>query len=138
MDLIRGHTGLKSGLRSLTSPPRALLCMDRPSSICIKNMDPSFSPFSQATWLLLALGWIFVPVYIAAGVVTMPQYLKKRFGGQRIQVYMSVLSLILYIFTKISVSTFPCGHIMSLCKCLVEGTARCCHTHVWMDKLIAG
>ncbi|KAF3819860.1 hypothetical protein GH733_015369 [Mirounga leonina] len=39
----------------------------------------------NATWLLLALGWIFVPVYIAAGVVTMPQYLKKRFGGQRIQ-----------------------------------------------------
>ncbi|XP_011781618.1 PREDICTED: sodium/glucose cotransporter 4 isoform X1 [Colobus angolensis palliatus] len=61
---------------------------------------------SQATWLLLALGWVFVPVYIAAGVVTMPQYLKKRFGGQRIQVYMSILSLILYIFTKISTDIF--------------------------------
>ncbi|XP_052031571.1 sodium/glucose cotransporter 4 [Apodemus sylvaticus] len=60
----------------------------------------------NATFLLLALGWIFVPVYIAAGVVTMPQYLKKRFGGQRIQVYMSVLSLILYIFTKISTDIF--------------------------------
>ncbi|KAJ7405345.1 Sodium/glucose cotransporter 4 [Willisornis vidua] len=57
----------------------------------------------NATWALLALGWIFVPVYIAAGVVTMPEYLQKRFGGQRIQIYMSVLSLILYIFTKISV-----------------------------------
>uniref|UniRef100_A0A8C6R060 Sodium/glucose cotransporter 4-like n=1 Tax=Nannospalax galili TaxID=1026970 RepID=A0A8C6R060_NANGA len=54
----------------------------------------------NATFLLLALGWIFVPVYIAAGVVTMPQYLKK------IQVYMSVLSLILYIFTKISTDIF--------------------------------
>ncbi|XP_058408336.1 sodium/glucose cotransporter 4 isoform X2 [Diceros bicornis minor] len=60
----------------------------------------------NATWMLLALGWIFVPVYIAAGVVTMPQYLKKRFGGQRIQVYMSVLSLILYIFTKVSTDIF--------------------------------
>ncbi|XP_077882350.1 sodium/glucose cotransporter 4 isoform X2 [Ictidomys tridecemlineatus] len=60
----------------------------------------------NATCLLLALGWIFVPVYIAAGVVTMPQYLKKRFGGQRIQIYMSVLSLILYIFTKISTDIF--------------------------------
>ncbi|XP_042540781.1 sodium/glucose cotransporter 4 isoform X2 [Dipodomys spectabilis] len=60
----------------------------------------------NASCLLLALGWIFVPVYIAAGVVTMPQYLKKRFGGQRIQVYMSVLSLILYIFTKISTDIF--------------------------------
>uniref|UniRef100_A0A8C3RYU7 Sodium/glucose cotransporter 4 n=1 Tax=Chelydra serpentina TaxID=8475 RepID=A0A8C3RYU7_CHESE len=61
---------------------------------------------NPATWALLALGWIFVPVYIAAGVVTMPEYLKKRFGGQRIQIYMSVLSLILYIFTKISTDIF--------------------------------
>ncbi|XP_050163258.1 sodium/glucose cotransporter 4 [Myiozetetes cayanensis] len=60
----------------------------------------------NATWALLALGWIFVPIYIAAGVVTMPEYLQKRFGGQRIQIYMSVLSLILYIFTKISTDIF--------------------------------
>lgn len=33
----------------------------------------------------------------------MPEYLKKRFGGQRISLYLSVLSLFLYIFTKISV-----------------------------------
>ena len=33
----------------------------------------------------------------------MPEYIKKRFGGDRIQIYLSVLSLILYIFTKISV-----------------------------------
>uniref|UniRef100_H3B8V3 Solute carrier family 5 member 9 n=1 Tax=Latimeria chalumnae TaxID=7897 RepID=H3B8V3_LATCH len=59
-----------------------------------------------AIWVLLALGWIFVPVYIAAGVVTMPEYLKKRFGGQRIRIYMSILSLILYIFTKISTDIF--------------------------------
>uniref|UniRef100_A0A672KIP3 Solute carrier family 5 member 9 n=1 Tax=Sinocyclocheilus grahami TaxID=75366 RepID=A0A672KIP3_SINGR len=56
-----------------------------------------------AAWVLIALGWIFVPVYISAGVVTMPEYLRKRSGGQRIRIYMSVLSLILYIFTKISV-----------------------------------
>lgn len=34
----------------------------------------------------------------------MPEYLRKRFGGKRIQIYLSVLSLLLYIFTKISVS----------------------------------
>uniref|UniRef100_A0A4W4DVC3 Solute carrier family 5 member 9 n=1 Tax=Electrophorus electricus TaxID=8005 RepID=A0A4W4DVC3_ELEEL len=60
----------------------------------------------NVTWVLIALGWIFVPVYIAAGVVTMPEYLRKRFGGQRIRIYMSVLSLILYIFTKISTDIF--------------------------------
>lgn len=37
-------------------------------------------------------------------VITMPQYLKKRFGGSRISLYLSVISLFLYIFTKISVS----------------------------------
>uniref|UniRef100_A0A2K5Q9R8 Solute carrier family 5 member 9 n=1 Tax=Cebus imitator TaxID=2715852 RepID=A0A2K5Q9R8_CEBIM len=71
-----------------------------------RGIQPRSHRRTGATWLLLALGWVFVPVYIAAGVVTMPQYLKKRFGGQRIQVYMSVLSLILYIFTKISTDIF--------------------------------
>lgn len=42
----------------------------------------------------------------------MPEYLRKRFGGKRIQVYLSILSLLLYIFTKISVSPLPdeAGH----------------------------
>ena len=50
------------------------------------------------------LGWIFLPVYLAGGIFTMPDYLQKRFGGKRIQMYISLLSLALYIFTKISVS----------------------------------
>ncbi len=33
----------------------------------------------------------------------MPEYIKVHFGGERIRIYLSVLSLILYIFTKISV-----------------------------------
>ncbi|CAO2640307.1 Sodium/glucose cotransporter 1 [Lemmus lemmus] len=36
----------------------------------------------------------------------MPEYLRKRFGGKRIQIYLSVLSLLLYIFTKISADIF--------------------------------
>ncbi|XP_061165587.1 sodium/glucose cotransporter 4-like [Saccostrea echinata] len=55
---------------------------------------------------LLMLGWLFVPVYIASGVYTLPEYLKKRFGGQRLQIYMSVLALLIYIFTKISVDMY--------------------------------
>lgn len=49
----------------------------------------------------------------------MPEYLKKRFGGQRIRVYLSVLSLFLYVFTKISVSHPPfqlCASIFTLLK----------------------
>uniref|UniRef100_G3PYU9 Sodium/glucose cotransporter 1 n=1 Tax=Gasterosteus aculeatus aculeatus TaxID=481459 RepID=G3PYU9_GASAC len=60
----------------------------------------------NALVVVIILGWLFVPIYIKAGVVTMPEYLKKRFGGQRIRIYLSVLSLILYVFTKISADMF--------------------------------
>ncbi|XP_074178779.1 sodium/glucose cotransporter 2 isoform X3 [Rhinolophus sinicus] len=60
----------------------------------------------NALFVVLLLGWLFAPVYLTAGVITMPQYLRKRFGGQRIRLYLSVLSLFLYIFTKISVDMF--------------------------------
>uniref|UniRef100_A0A3B3CGQ1 Solute carrier family 5 member 2 n=1 Tax=Oryzias melastigma TaxID=30732 RepID=A0A3B3CGQ1_ORYME len=60
----------------------------------------------NALFTVLLLGWLFVPVYLTAGVITMPQYLKKRFGGTRISLYLSVVSLFLYIFTKISVDMF--------------------------------
>ncbi|XP_064471083.1 sodium/glucose cotransporter 4-like [Ornithodoros turicata] len=60
----------------------------------------------NASFVLLLLGWVFVPVYIASGVYTMPEYLRKRFGGQRIRVYLSVLALLLSIFTKISTDLF--------------------------------
>ena len=33
----------------------------------------------------------------------MPEYMKLRFGGKRIQIYLAILSLFVYIFTKISV-----------------------------------
>lgn len=60
----------------------------------------------NALVVVIILGWLFVPIYIKAGVVTMPEYLKKRFGGQRIRIYLSVLSLFLYVFTKISADMF--------------------------------
>ncbi|KAJ8369074.1 hypothetical protein SKAU_G00091020 [Synaphobranchus kaupii] len=60
----------------------------------------------NALFIVLLLGWLFVPVYLTAGVITMPQYLKKRFGGGRISLYLSIISLFLYIFTKISVDMF--------------------------------
>ncbi|KAL8610906.1 hypothetical protein ACOMHN_056761 [Nucella lapillus] len=60
----------------------------------------------NAIFILMMLGWLFVPVYIAAGVFTMPEYLRKRFGGQRIRIYLSVLALLLYVFTKISADLY--------------------------------
>ncbi|XP_048193446.1 sodium/glucose cotransporter 1-like, partial [Perognathus longimembris pacificus] len=52
--------------------------------------------------MLFVLGWIFIPIYIKAEVVTLPEYLRKRFGSIRIQLLLSVLYLILHIFSRIS------------------------------------
>ncbi|VDD81414.1 unnamed protein product [Mesocestoides corti] len=60
----------------------------------------------NAAILLQLLGWVFLPVYISSGVFTLPDYMKKRFGGSRIQIYLTILSLLLYIFTKISVNLY--------------------------------
>ncbi|XP_027198210.1 sodium/glucose cotransporter 1-like [Dermatophagoides pteronyssinus] len=57
-------------------------------------------------YTILILGWYFMPVYLASNISTMPEYLQKRFGGQRIRIYLSVLTLILYIFTKISANLY--------------------------------
>ncbi|KAM3585477.1 uncharacterized protein V6R79_018449 [Siganus canaliculatus] len=70
------------------------------------------SGLSVAAWelnallLLQLLGWVFIPVYIQAGVFTMPEYLSKRYGGRRLKVYFAALSLVLYIFTKLSVDLY--------------------------------
>lgn len=53
---------------------------------------------------VLVMAWLFLPIYIAAGVTTMPEYLQRRFGGKRIQIFLAILYLFIYIFTKISVS----------------------------------
>ncbi|WAR02056.1 SC5A2-like protein, partial [Mya arenaria] len=37
-------------------------------------------------------------------VYTMPEYMAKRFGGQRIRLYLSVLAMVLYILTKLAVA----------------------------------
>ena len=49
-------------------------------------------------------GWVFLPVYMASGVYTMPEYMKRRFGGRRIQLFLATISMFGYVFTKISVS----------------------------------
>ncbi|GCB61894.1 hypothetical protein scyTo_0007128 [Scyliorhinus torazame] len=69
----------------------------------------------NATYVLLLLAWIFVPVYISSGIVTMPEYLQKRFGGERIRMYLSALSLLLSVFTKISTDLYSGALFVQVC-----------------------
>ncbi|XP_062072619.1 sodium/mannose cotransporter SLC5A10-like isoform X2 [Lepus europaeus] len=69
----------------------------------------------HATYVLLALAWVFVPIYISSEIVTLPEYIQKRFGGQRIRMYLSVLSLLLSIFTKISLDLYAGALFVHIC-----------------------
>ncbi|CAH1801672.1 unnamed protein product [Owenia fusiformis] len=60
----------------------------------------------NAIILLLFLGWLFLPVYIVSGMYTIPEYLSKRFGGQRLRIYLSCVSLITMLFTNLSVDLY--------------------------------
>lgn len=62
----------------------------------------------SASFCLLLLGWLFVPHYLKSGVFTMPEFLERRFSpGCRW--YLTGISIVAYIFTKISVSLFAGG-----------------------------
>lgn len=58
-----------------------------------------------AAFMLLLLGWVFVPFYNKSGVITMPEFLEKRFSSSA-RMYLSVLSIFAYVITKISVTIF--------------------------------
>ncbi len=60
----------------------------------------------NAIAIIQLLGWVFLPVFIATGVSTLPEYMSRRFGGQRIRIYIACLYLLLYILTKISVNIY--------------------------------
>ncbi|XP_074244362.1 sodium/mannose cotransporter SLC5A10 isoform X5 [Saimiri boliviensis] len=69
----------------------------------------------HATYVLLALAWVFVPIYISSEIVTLPEYIQKRYGGQRIRVYLSVLSLLMSVFTKISLDLYAGALFVHIC-----------------------
>jgi SSS family solute:Na+ symporter len=56
-------------------------------------------------WIMLLLAWVFVPFYYRAGVYTVPEFLEKRFGP-RVRMVLSVVSLLAYVFTKVSVTVY--------------------------------
>lgn len=56
-------------------------------------------------WVLLMLGWIFVPFYYKSGVFTMPEFLEKRFNPTARWI-LSIVSLLAYVFTKVSVTVY--------------------------------
>ncbi|MBL7115317.1 MAG: sodium/solute symporter [Kiritimatiellae bacterium] len=56
-------------------------------------------------WITLMLAWFFVPFYYQSKVFTMPEFLEKRFNSKARWI-LSVVSLLAYVFTKVSVTVY--------------------------------
>lgn len=64
-----------------------------------------------ACLILLVLGWVFVPFYLRTNVFTMPEFLERRFGRSS-AVYLASISILAYIFTKISVHLYAAAVVL--------------------------
>ena len=62
----------------------------------------------MAIFTLILLGWIIAPIYIKAGVATTPEFLEKRFDPSLRKPF-AIISIVIYIFTKITVTLFAGG-----------------------------
>ena len=59
-------------------------------------------------WMILILGWVFVPFYTRSMVYTMPESLERRYNTQS-RTILSVISLISYVLTKVAVTVYAGG-----------------------------
>ena len=56
-------------------------------------------------WVMILLAYVFVPFYYKSGVYTIPEFLERRFDA-RSRWLLSLVSLVAYIFTKVSVTVY--------------------------------
>ncbi len=63
-------------------------------------------------WIVLLLGWVFLPFYMRSGAFTMPEFLEKRYDS-RSRWFLSLFSIAGYVLTKVSVTIYAGGIVVS-------------------------
>jgi len=64
----------------------------------------------MAIFVLIFLGWVIAPIYLKSGVATTPEFLERKFDKSLRSLFAGI-SIVIYIFTKITV-TFLAGGIL--------------------------
>ena len=59
-------------------------------------------------WMILILGWVFVPFYSRSMVLTMPEFLERRYNKES-RTVLSLISLVSYVLTKVAVTVYAGG-----------------------------
>ncbi|MGH0138366.1 UNVERIFIED_CONTAM: hypothetical protein FKN15_032907 [Acipenser sinensis] len=65
--------------------------------------------------IIVIVAYFVLNVAVGIWIVTMPEYLGRRFGGERIRMYLSALSLLLSVFTKISTDLYSGALFVQVC-----------------------
>ncbi len=65
------------------------------------------------SWIILTLGWVFVPFYMRSMVYTMPEFLERRFNAKS-RILLSIIQLLSYIITKASVTIFAAATVITI------------------------
>lgn len=78
-------------------------------------------------WVMVILAWVFVPFYYRSGVFTMPEFLERRFNSKARWI-LSIVSLVAYVFTKVSVTVYA-GAIVF--QTLLPDMSLTIGGHVW-------
>ncbi len=63
-------------------------------------------------WIVLLLGWLFLPFYFRSNAFTMPEFLEKRFDSKS-RWFLSIFSLLGYVITKVSVTIYAGGIVVA-------------------------
>jgi len=83
-------------------------------------------------WVLIMLAWVFIPFYQRAGIFTMPEFLEKRFNAKSRWI-LSIVSLIAYVFTKVSVTVYAGGMVFGV---LLPDTFGTPENAFWIGALL--
>lgn len=63
------------------------------------------------SWIVLTLGWVFVPFYMRSKVFTMPEFLERRYN-EKSRWLLSIVQLLSYIIAKASVTIYAGAVVM--------------------------
>ena len=57
------------------------------------------------SWIILVLGWVFVPFYMRSKVFTMPEFLERRYNPKA-RWLLAIVQLLSYVIAKVSVTIY--------------------------------
>ena len=119
MDFRRSKEGLKTVFDSVTNQKSPFEPLE---SLFVSNIGSehfigfagagAISGLGVGAWeqsgaiCLILLANIFVPVYLSSNVTTIPEYLRKRYNRERISIYITAITLLMYAIIKIAINIY--------------------------------